>query len=331
MVEGIQALIVGCGRFGKNYARILSGLAKEEVFAIESITITRTTAEAAAKTAAELSEATGFPIHYNLVRNRADLADLLSHLRPEFTAVTAKDSAEGDSIHLPYSFDALNYGIVLCEKPLSNATGDGSSLHQIKEWRSNPELDKTVPFSLELPMAVVSQKIMENPELADRFQNAKKIVFYWVCRGTGRPDVIDNLVLHPWSLIPEDYKLLNADVNDKGETAHINLGYLVNGRHVNVEINLAYGGNFTGFSIDGFGIGIKRTGVLNEVIRLENNIEDALCDGNDLIIGKPLVDPVENPLGQHIVSSLQGKRIVGPRRTYQSQHFLETLKGYKGI
>ena len=81
-------------------------------------------------------------------------------------------------------------------------------------------------------------------------------------------------------------------------------------------------------SLDGYTIGIKREGTTNILIHLDTTLKEAAIMGNDGIEGEELLK-IDNPLEQHIVAALIKEPIVDPKRTQQSQYFLEQAHGYK--
>jgi len=76
-------------------------------------------------------------------------------------------------------------------------------------------------FGLELPMAVVAMDMMQVEELHDRTMEAVNFEFIWQARDRGDNNVIDDLALHPWSLIPPQFKTKSIGVFDKGNQADI--------------------------------------------------------------------------------------------------------------
>jgi len=329
---GINALVVGCGRFGRNYATILAGLGHSESRdEIDSIIITRRYLTDAMNQAAKIHVGAGAPIIGEIVSNVGELETVLQKYNPGFIAIAAKDPTIKDNIHPPYAAAAIKYGTVLCEKPFSGAEGDGKSL---APFMGPNDSELSNPFGLELPMAVIYDQMKQDESLYQRLLNGKKIQFAWVTGGSrpgarDRTDIVDNLSLHPWSLIPEEFEMKSIDVNDRGNEAEITLGYRYDGRDVPVEIIMRYGGNFTGFEVDGKVIGLKRAGPVNTLVDMGGiSLDTAIAQGNDNIEGENLFS-VDNPLKLHIIAALNGKPIVGLDRTYRSQLFLEMLHGYK--
>lgn len=313
--KGYNVLIVGSGKFGKHYDRIISQLDRSN-YPIDNVIISRTSEDAAVEQAKSFEgKVVGVQI-----RNKEELDEILERYKPRFTAITAKDPNKGDDIHPDYVQSALRYGDVLCEKPFANAKGDGNSMRKLESI--NPGDNK---LGLELPFAVVYNHIKRNKDLYQKIVNADKIRFAWVTNGSGN-DVIDNLVLHPWSLIPVEFGIPQIEnVENSGDKAKISLKYNYKGESKYVEIELGYGGNFTGFEIDGkYTVGIKRKGVDNTLIYTGSSLEEAMEKGNDGLKGKRILN-VKNPLEQNIIASLKGEPIAGMLTIHNSQLILEMI------
>jgi hypothetical protein len=315
----MNVLVIGTGGFGKHYARIISQL---ESSGIDNVIITRTSMDSAIRQAAALRKEAKTNVIGMQVANLGQLMGVLDEYGPGFTAVTAKDPEIGDDIHPPYTKAALKYGIVLCEKPFANAKGGGESLEFFK-------FDHHERFGLELPFAVVYNEIQKNPELYQRFLNARKIRIVWKTKGKRKEEnnVINDLALHPWSLIPPEFELKNVDnvdPYDKGNSAKLCLSYSCDSHPVRVEMDLAHGGHVTAIELDGYTIGVKIQGVTNTLVDTQSPLEKVIELGNDGLSGKELL-VVDNPLKQHIAAALNGTPIAGFPRAYASQEFLEKL------
>lgn len=336
---GINALVVGSGSFvtnphgfGRYYASILAS--RDDV---DRLILTRTTMEGADETAdyvrhlktCKAKEVIGAEVHDEQSLKRA-----LEFYKPSFIAIVAKDKDIANDIHHPYTLLALDYGDVLCEKPYVNARGQYGSMFMVKQLEDKLEkLKGKHTFGMELPLAVIAKHIWDE-ELLKRFETAKRLDFHWNVKGS-KSDIIDNLVLHPWSLIPGDYKIKveYSELLRDGQEAFIKLLLYNPGKKhkVKCEITLKYGGNFTGFAIDDYVIGLKRQGAINTVLHLGNDtmtLERAAEIGNDALKGKELLT-VDNPLEQHIASIINKQPIAGIGVTLRSQQLLEELHVYK--
>jgi hypothetical protein len=333
MQPTITALVLGVGKFGKHYAVILSELNGRElpgVPQIEKLIVTRTQKKRAEDVAQHLRQNINCTLNEIIgveVSRSEHLHQLLKVHRPHFTAITAKDKVLGDTVHAHYAAEALRYGAVLCEKPFCNAYGDGLSLQYFNELKN---LKYAGLFGLELPLAVVSREMMKHADLRKRLLNAAHLEFHWEARDRGDDNVIDDLALHPWSLIPPQFKTRLVDVRDRGNQADISVSlYNSQSRQlVTCCILLRSGDNFRGMMIDDFGVGIISEGSLIKVVRLDRSLKGAVLHQNESLRGDVLLQ-VNNPLEQHIVAALHQRPIVGISRAYESQLFLEELHGYK--
>jgi len=327
----INALVIGAGNFGQYYARIISKLNNEKLSIplIDKLIITRTQLKRAQELASDLRKNADCNVNDIIaaeVSGTNELIEVLEKYQPEFIGITARDKVIGDTIHAVYSAHALNYGAVLCEKPFANATGDGSSL---KYFTDLFEYENSDLFGLELPFALVMKDLMQKKDLLDTFMNAKRIEFYWETMSSVNSNIIDTLATHPWSLIPEVYKIESLKVEDRGLKAQIIMNLFNNEicKNAICKVNLKAGGNFRGIMIDNYAIAISSKEVLIKLIELNKSLEDAARAGEKALYGNILLE-VNNPLKQNIIAVLKNKPIVSLRKTYDSQLFLERLHGY---
>ena len=98
------ALIVGTGKFGRHYVRILSRLENAimpKAVAFHRLILTRTSLEPARKTASALAKDApdGVVIIGEQVDNEDDLNRILERYQPDFTCIVAKDPKRGNRIH----------------------------------------------------------------------------------------------------------------------------------------------------------------------------------------------------------------------------------------
>jgi len=333
MARPISALVIGAGEFGRHYADILSRLNSRRlphVPQIGRLIVTRTLFESAGRLAESLRQNAGCCVK-ELVAAEASgidqVRDILKTYHPGLIAITAKDKNLGDTIHAIYAGEAINYGVVLCEKPFCNADGDGSSLqyfHTLKPYKNSGR------FGLELPLAVIAGAMMQIRDLRYLLLNASRFEFLWQTRDRGDNNVIDDLVLHPWSLIPPQFKANQIDVFDGGSQADIrvNLQHSHSRQRVPCCIRLRTGGNSRGMVIDDMVIGITNQGSLTKLVQVNSSLNDTVLSQNTPIKGNVLLQ-VNNPLEQHIVAALRRKPIVDLSRAYESQLFLEQVRGYR--
>jgi len=331
MKSKINALVIGAGNFGQYYARIISKLNNEKLSIplIDKLIITRTQLKRAQELVSLLRKNADCNVNDIIaaeVSGTNELIEVLEKYQPEFIGITARDKVIGDTIHAVYSAYALKYGAVLCEKPFANASGDGSSLNHLTDLFN---YEKSDLFGLELPFAVIMRDLMQKKDLLELFMNAKSIEFYWETMSSVKNNIIDALAIHPWSLIPEVYKIESVKVEDRELKAQITL-QLYNDKtckNTICKINLKAGGNFRGIMIDNYAVAISTKGPLIKLIELNKPIEDAANEGEKALYGKVLLE-LDNPLKQNIIAVLKNKPIVSLKKTYDSQLFLERLHGY---
>jgi hypothetical protein len=333
-MSGINALVIGVGYFGRYHARILSelnarGLGTLPV--IEKLIVTRTRLDRAKATAAAIKNSINCSVKTVIgaeVGNMRQLISVLEKYHPGFTSITARDKERGDSIHADYAGQTLKYGAVLCEKPFHHASGDGTSLRYINELQTfrNAKL-----FGLELPLAVVARDILKDRHLGKNMMQADRLEFYWEAWDRSDKKIIDDLVLHPWSLIPATFRVEIRQVDDRGKGADLFL-QLYNQqtkRHLPCKITLGIGAGFRGMQVDDMAIGFKSEASGIQLIKLNQPLNKAAKSGIENLNGQVILT-VNNPLEQNIVEALSHRPIIGFRRTQESQYFLETLHGYRG-
>jgi hypothetical protein len=80
--------------------------------------------------------------------------------------------------------------------------------------------------------------------------------------------------------------------------------------------------------IDDMVIGITNQGSLTKLVQVNSSLNDTVLSQNTPIKGNVLLQ-VNNPLEQHIVAALRRKPIVDLSRAYESQLFLEQVRGYR--
>ena len=332
-MSGINVLVIGVGYFGRHHARILSELNAKGIAAlpvIEKLIVTRTRLDRAKAAAAAIRNSISCSVNMVIgaeVGNVRQLISVLEQYHPGFTSITARDKERGDSIHADYTIQALKYGAVLCEKPFSHAGGDGSSLRYFHELQTcrNAKL-----FALELPLAVVARDILKDRHLGKTMMQADCLEFYWEAWDRGEKKIIDDLVLHPWSLIPATFTVEIRRVDDRGTGADLSLD-LYNRqtkRNLPCKITLNTGAGFRGLRIDDMVIGFKSEASGIQLIKLNQPLNKAAKSGIQNLNGQVIL-AVDNPLEQNIVAALCHRPIFGLRRTHESQLFLETLRGYR--
>ena len=333
MTPGINALVIGVGYFGRHHARILSELNAAGISTlpvIDQLIVTRTKLDRAKAVAESIRNSSRCSVKDVIgaeVGNTQQLVSVLEQYQPLFTSITARDKMTGDSIHAEYTLHALKYGAVLCEKPFSHATGDGSSLGYFEDLYA---FENAKLFGLELPLAVVTREMMKAPKITESIKHARRLEFYWEAWDRGENKIIDDLVLHPWSLIPRTLKPEIRRVDNQGTSAEVFM-HLVNqeiGSHIPCKTILKIGPGVRGLMVDDLAIGIKSDAALIHLIKLDQPLKDIAEAGKDAMKGTVLLT-VDNPLQQHIIAALRHQPIVGLAKAYESQLFLEALHGYK--
>lgn len=331
-MNGMSVIVIGAGNFGRHYAKILSGLNAQthlDLPTISRLVITKTGQRAAREFCDRLSRKTGNSqptIIPEKVATPKDVSSVLDHYQPQLTCITATDPERGDAIHVDYSEMALEYGPVLCEKPFCNATGDGNSLKRLAALMRHKN---AALFGLELPMAVVREQLMRHEDLAARVVNARRLFFAWGTNTIRHNGILNDIGLHPWSLIPREWKPVRFSA------AHTPAGTRVTGslhnprtsREVVVDIDLSAPNTFRGLQIDDLLISFTIEGTALHVRTLGTPDEKIAAAARDTAAGDHLLT-VENPLAQHIIAAIKKKPLVDCRQTYDAQLFLEMTHGY---
>ncbi len=226
MSKNINALVVGAGSFGINHARILcrlNGKGIPDIPVIDTVVVSCTgftSADSAAKALQQDNHISALRVAPAQIDSISRLNTVLEEFNPQFIAICARDRKEGDSIHARYTAHALKYGAVLSEKPFSESAGDGSSL---VPCRSLFDDNHAGWFGLELPMAVVARDMLRNDSMRKLFDRVKKIRIYWAAEIRRKNTLINDLALHPWSLIHPLFHMAVRNVEDRGNEAFIHL------------------------------------------------------------------------------------------------------------
>lgn len=328
----INALVLGAGRFGSHYVRILARLNNRQFSdtpAIGKLIVTRTTQSGARRAAREARA--GGPtavegIIPEKVAHTGDLKRVLNQHRPGLIAIVARDHRTGDAIHGRYTRIALSHGAVLCEKPFLPADGDGTSLNALKAIAAQ---NFAHPLGLELPMAVVAQHLHRIPTVAAAMQGAKQIRYHWASSVRADVCLIDDLVLHPWSLLPPGFTVTILDQSTGPQQADIRLRLTHRrmGRTLPCQVRLSKGGGLRSMSIDDVTLIFQTRGRWVRVFQVDRPRPEPLRSAAGLNAAREVL-AIDNPLEQHIVAMLRQRPIVGFDDICQSQLFLEKLHGY---
>jgi len=319
--------------FGRHYARILSRMENSAIpgpKAIHRLILTRTSRERARKTAATLGKDSRcrVPVIGEAVHNEAALVVVLEKHTPDLTCIVAKDPTLGNRIHAGCSLQALAAGSrVLCEKPFSEADGNGASLI---EANLLAPYAATGAFGLELPFAAIRKHMQEKLQWDGFFRDVAKIEFFWGTQTAIRTNLFNELALHPWSLIPRLLKTERIQT-ETTPTVAVAAGRLQHGalnRTAEFRITLSNETRFRGFRADNRCFGFRTVGTAVQLIQLDVSIEAASPMDPQRWPGEVLLE-VDNPLRRNIIASILGEPITGVRRTIQSQLFLEMIHGYR--
>ena len=328
-------LVVGAGRFGRNYIKVLSGwksAAPGHGPPVDTLIVSRTRVATAQAMAAEIAAQPACPFKQVVgvaVADEAQLQTALAQHRPDLTCIVARDEVRGDDIHAAYALPALDVGAVLCEKPFCRAGGDGSGLAQARALLRHPRATR---FGLELPMFVMARAMIEDPRTGTLLRQARRIDYVWQ-KPTADNDLLDDLALHPWSLIPSTWQTTVTQVTPIAGGLEIGLSLQTDGpdgRVIPATIRLSAGGTFRGMRIDN-----QPFGFVFAEGRLQLRTYHAPWPA---LIGGEIPDPpyqcqmaVANPLAQHIQASLNHHPLVDAHQAYRSQQFLEAAnRGTRG-
>ncbi len=326
MADAYTVLVIGTG-FGKHYDRIISQINQDSQYPgvkVNKLIVTKTDlVEAQEFAAALVTKGIEIEIIGAQISKESDLDAIMNQYSPTFVAIAAQDKETGDNIHRTYAEIALKYDCtkaVLVEKPFMNANGDRRSLEAIMNLHSTAR----GRLGVELPHYFMGREMQKHEEISGLLKNAKELEFYWGTKGNN-PNIIDDLALHPWSLLPDFYKLKSASYTHlSNDYTLVEAVYSYHDRDINVKMHLMHKDkNFNGIKID------NRNFVI--VIDLLNNnnlveIEERLSPRSETINshakGAPLII-VENPLKKHIYQALSGNIVCGYDIIYKSQEFLE--------
>ena len=324
-----RVVIVGAGRFARNYLRSLTELYQNHgdcPDARPTLILTRTRISSAKALVAEFSHSREpYPLKLAAAQvcNRHQLQRLLLDCLPRLTCITARDPKSGDRIHATYSLLALDYGAVLCEKPFTVARDAEASQAAIDQLANHPQAGR---FGLELPMAVVKEALLDHPFWGEKLRKAREIDFLWQMQRTSK-DLVSDLALHPWSLIPASGEVRVERI--KSGPARIEAwlhwpsladsGVYGCGRMV-----LDCGGQFRGMRVDDHALQFRyaydRLQVLEHRVSWEEAPHSKTAAGSARVALE-----VDNPLRRHIAAALQARPIIGCRQTIQSQRFAQSL------
>ena len=333
-MKGITVIQIGTGRFGRHYSRILASLNGAnipDIPRIDTLVITKTDATEAEATAAVLlkeHQATLPNVIGAKVACNEDLSSLIGRHPPDLTCIVATDKRLGNDIHANYSEIALKMGGVLCEKPFSDARGDGASLALLDKLYRLPNSGQ---FGLELPLVIAREQLLSKDTISKSFLNTNKLNFHWGSINSSKTDLIENLAVHPWSLIPDYFKVEHIKLvgeHEKAVTIQEKLKNTLTQKKVEVFFTLSCENNFRGLETDDLTMVFRTNGSVLDIVPLPCPMKEAIHTGI-VYDSLPVLDTIHSPITQHIIAVMKGSPIVGLEKTRQSQLFLEMLKGYR--
>lgn len=328
-----NVLVLGAGRFGRNYVRILAQLNFRQfpgVPRIDQLVITRTTIQGAQEFARQIRDqvqVSAGAIVPEKVSNCTELGQVLKRYHPALTAIVARDKKDGDAIHSRYAAIALAYGAVLSEKPFFPAIGDGTSLEVLAAIADHNYAN---PLGLELPMAVVGQQLWQIPLFRRAIEKAGSIRFHWEAAVRGAVSLVDDLVLHPWSLLPPIYRIRVEGISETRKRADIQLllTHRKLGHSLPCHVHLVKGDRLRWMAIDQMTLTFTsqerwmRVTQIDQPFNSQGSVADWLNSGREVLA-------IDNPLEQHIVAMLKRRPLIGFEQISRSQRLLERLRGYR--
>jgi hypothetical protein len=322
-------LLVGAGRFAAYYINALAEISRPNRSGPEfvgKLIVTKTDLQQARRLADEIHQR--HPVSFGTVigaqvRAVDGLTALLAEHAPHLTCITARDRRQGDAIHAAYTSAALAHGAVLCEKPFNSVQGDGTSLAALVGIQESSWAGR---FGLELPMAVVGREMWRHPVLGPLLERARRIDFLWERPLDGPTGLLEDLALHPWSLLMGGGRRMWVRRVDEGQrTASIQLEWLpINRRRpVRCRIRLRSSGRFRGMALDDQCLSFGYHEGRMVVFQLTSDLDSAAANPGTHM--GTSVMTVENPLKQQILSLQAGRPVVGIETALASQRFLEAL------
>lgn len=333
MTPPLTVMVVGAGRFGRNYLNILSkdnSQIPPPLPRIDTLVLSRTNLVSARDTAKAIATASDCTVKHVVgveIANEGQLRDALSRHAPQLICITARDAALGDTIHAQYAKQALDFGAVLCEKPFSRAKGDDQSIAELKALANHPN---AAQFGLELPIAVLGRAMDKDPKLQHKWQKAEMVAFLWQKQGhAGDPlsDLINDLAIHPWSLLPPSWQVTVESV--QMSHLHIDIAMVLRPDQKQLSpkpchIRLSIGGQFRGFCLDKCAFQIRFEKGQLQLHELSIPWQAVISEKH--VPSTPhTITTVDNPLRCHIKAALAGKPLVDLQQTYHSQQFLEQI------
>lgn len=327
MAPSVTVLVVGAGRFGRNYLSVIETIAAShspDLPRFGTLLLSRTDLEAAGETAHALSALPNSPFDQVLgvaIASEQQLKAVLGQYRPDLICIVARDGEVGDDIHADYALAGLESGaVVLCEKPFHRPGPDGRGMTLARALAKHPMANR---FGMELPMAVVRNAMWAEERLHNILKTARTIEILWE-KQDGSEDLLSDLALHPWSLLPPTWhvEVRRSVMRKQRVTLALDMIDPLDSSIRTCTIDLACGGTFRGMRMADhqfqFLFDQGRLQVWESPVRKGPlGTADLRGEGADLVLSIP------NPLQQHIEAALRGRPLVDNHQTMQSQKFLE--------
>ena len=332
MVHRYTTLIVGAGRFARNYLQVMAQsnrLARvgSSKVVFDPLIVTRTSVQKARAKARDILRTYGDSfnaVSAEVVKDVNGLETVLAVHRPDLICITARDPHQGDRIHAEYSRLGLDVGTVLCEKPFSCVEGDGRTLIPLKALLQHRHAGR---FSLHLPMAVVLQAMANDPYLGRLLGESEQVHFFWQ-KQNAAGDLVNDLAVHPWSLLPGPVSPTGAErITGPAEAVKITFSSQPHGsaRSFCGSMLLQTGGLFRGMCFDGNVFQFRFEDDKLRVLELDLPWPDILAGQGDQARAGVVLQ-IENPLRQHLHALLMGHPVVDMQQTLACQCFLESAR-----
>ncbi len=332
MVHRHTTLIVGAGRFARNYLRVMaqsnrSALLGPPKVVFDPLIVTRTSVQKAQEMARDILRTYGdsfSAVSAEEVKDGRGLKAVLAVHRPDLICITARDPHKGDRIHAEYSRLGLDVGTVLCEKPFSCVKGDGRSLLPLKNLLQHRHASR---FGLHLPMAAVLKAMGNDPYLGSLLGAPEQVHFFWQ-KQNAAGDLINDLAVHPWSLLPGPVSATGVErITGPAEAVIVTFCGQPYGsaRSFSGSMLLQTGGIFRGMYLDGNVFQFRFEDDTLRVLELDLSWPNILAGQGGNARTKAVLQ-IENPLRQHLHSLLMGHPIVDMQQTVACQRFLESAR-----
>lgn len=325
--------VIGARGFGRWHVNNLAALLDEDDLLIVTTTNVDTAKALAEQKMKELM--CTVPIIGVEVKDEETLEkNLLSQHDLYLLSNTARDRVIGNDIHASYAMRSAPYvKRMLLEKPFADATGNNESVRQAERFIEQLNIDGPL-VGMELPFIPVADKIRTDTDLYDRLRDAEHVEMSLVTKGANKGDIINDLALHLWSLLPEEHELVMKKARMDERSAEI-VADVYDLKHNNIftyTMHLGYdpvSPGFTGIRIDDYIVVIKKEGLNNVVAEVgATSLQEAMEHPERH--GRILTE-VYNPLRIHLETMFKDAVLFDEEHILDSQMFLEeAMKARKG-